>query len=60
MLIRDLLRRIDRAAGRFNRWFGASAVAANTEQSGRVINAMDVNALMGELKQQPPVEKPPD
>ncbi|HKW72014.1 MAG TPA: hypothetical protein VJQ08_04230 [Candidatus Dormibacteraeota bacterium] len=44
-----LLARVERAIGRFNRWFAASAVAANTEQ-GRTINAMDVKALQGEIK----------
>jgi hypothetical protein len=51
-----VLRRIESAVGRFNRWFGASAVAMNTEQ-GRTINAMDVSALTYELKQPPPPDQ---
>ena len=53
-----MLRRIESGARKFNRWFGISAVAANTEQGGRVINAMDVSAVLTELKS-PPTEKPP-
>ena len=58
MRVREVLRRIESGARKFNRWFGASAVAANTLQDGRVINAMDVSTLLGELKPPPP-EKPP-
>lgn len=53
-----MLRRIEAAAGRFNRWFGPSAVAANTVQDARVVNAMDVSALMRELNA-PPAQQPP-
>lgn len=58
MRLREVLRRIESGAERFNRWFGAAAVAANTEQDARVINALDVSALLGELKSTP-AEKPP-
>ena len=49
-----MLRRIEAAAGRFNRWFASAAVAANTIQDARVVNATDVSALLRELN------KPPD
>jgi hypothetical protein len=49
MSVLAILARIERAIGRFNRWFAATAVAANVEQ-GRSINAMDVKALLGEIE----------
>lgn len=58
MRTRDVFRRIEAAAGKFNRWFGPAAVAANTIQDARVVNATDVSALMRELDK-PPAEKPP-
>ena len=58
MRVRTALQRIESWAGKFNRWFGPSAVAANTVQDARVVNAMDVSALMRELDK-PPAEKPP-
>jgi hypothetical protein len=40
---------LDRLAGRFNQWFGATAVAAKAEQSGAYRQGVDPSAVVGVL-----------
>jgi hypothetical protein len=49
--------RLDRLAGRFNRWFGGTAVAANVPNSGTLgggpsVDASAVVGALGELEGQ--------
>jgi hypothetical protein len=50
-----VFRRLDRWAGKFNRWFGSSAVAASAERSGSVggpptLDPTAVVAALGEFE----------
>jgi hypothetical protein len=62
----NLFSRLDRWAGRFNHWFGATAVAAHvgSEGAGRRPGATDpvaVVALLGEMEKEDKVrEDDPD
>jgi hypothetical protein len=52
-----LLSWLDRLAGRFNRWFGLTAVASGTEQGGwggsQPINATGVKLSLGQIEERP-------
>jgi hypothetical protein len=59
--------RLDRWAGRFNRWFGATGVAAGVEQANPgggppVIDPLAVSVVIGEIERRDdePVAEPPD
>jgi hypothetical protein len=49
------IRRLDRLAGRFNRWFAPAAIGANVE-TGRKIDAMRVAAVLREIEGDKPHE----
>jgi hypothetical protein len=52
MSISGFFGRLDRLAGRFNKWFGPAALASNTkvgDRSGRV-DAAHVTAILGEIE----------
>jgi hypothetical protein len=57
MTIRGIFRRLDRLAGRFNRWFAPAALATGAVKGGRVEQAdpQRVAAILGEIdKRKPP------
>jgi hypothetical protein len=55
----SIFRRISRAIGRFNRWYGPTAVASNVMPGGGgvtggqagSVNPMGVQAVLGEIEQ---------
>jgi hypothetical protein len=54
--------RLDRWAGRFNRWFGSTALAAGAEGPGAAggpptVDPASVVAALGEMEQKPDGEK---
>jgi hypothetical protein len=60
-----LFSRLDSLAGRFNRWFGATAVAASAERMGAAnggpqIDPTAVVAALGEIKSPPDEESSSD
>jgi hypothetical protein len=52
VLLRNLVRRLDRGAGRFNRWFGPAALASNTTKGDRAgtVDPVHVVAILGEIE----------
>jgi hypothetical protein len=55
VLLGSLVSRLDRWAGRFNRWFGGAAIAANAERGGpaggqQTVDPTAVVAALGEIE----------